>query len=161
MMDMNYKGTVMHIIAAPAEEQIYCYSNTDEKQERACIGHLRGDFDTDGKGFFTSWFPHKGHFNKLPVQEAFGVELDHIVAALRENGLLKDRATMSKRMAQWSSAEIKSGYSKQIALRIETDRLLLYLRCNPMRGDYNFYLYAYRKARLREALRKRDSKDER
>lgn len=161
MMDMNYKGTVMHIIAAPAEEQIYCYSNTDEKQERACIGHLRGDFDTDGKGFFTSWFPHKGHFNKLPVQEAFGVELDHIVAALRENGLLKDRATMSKRMAQWSNAEIKSGYSKQIALRIETDRLLLYLRCNPMRGDYNFYLYAYRKARLREALRKRNSKDER
>ena len=25
MMDMNYKGTVMHIGAAPAEEQIYCY----------------------------------------------------------------------------------------------------------------------------------------
>lgn len=160
-MEMYYKGTVMHITAAPAEEQIYCYSNTDERQERACIGHLRGDFDTDGKGFFTSWFPHKGHFNKLPVQEAFGVELDHIVAALRENGLLKGRATMSKRMAQWASAEIKSGYSNQIALRIETDHLLLYLRCNPMRGDYNFYLYAYRKARLREALRNRDSKDER
>ena len=68
---------------------------------------------------------------------------------------------MSKRMAQWASSEIKSGYSNQIALRIETNHLLLYLRCNPMRGDYNFYLYAYRKARLWEILRKRDSEDER
>lgn len=28
---------------------------------------------------------------------------------------------------------------------------MYYLRCTPMRGDYNFYLYAYRKARLRES----------
>lgn len=38
---------------------------------------------------------------------------------------------------------------------------MYYLRCSPMRGDYNFYLYAYRKIRLREILHKRDSKDER
>lgn len=30
MMDMNYKGTVMHIGVAPAEEQIYCYSTSDD-----------------------------------------------------------------------------------------------------------------------------------
>lgn len=52
MMDMNYKGTVMHIGAAPAEEQIYCYSTSDEAQERSCIGHLRGDFGSDGEVFF-------------------------------------------------------------------------------------------------------------
>lgn len=38
---------------------------------------------------------------------------------------------------------------------------MYYLRCTPMRGDYNFYLYAYHKARLRETLRKRDRKAER
>lgn len=63
-MEMYYKGTVMHITAAPAEEQIYCYSNTDERQERACIGHLRGDFGSGGKGFFTSWFPPQGAFQQ-------------------------------------------------------------------------------------------------
>ena len=59
-MEMYYKGTVMHITAAPAEEQIYCYSNTNERQERACIGHLRGDFDTDGKGFLQAGSPTRG-----------------------------------------------------------------------------------------------------
>lgn len=106
MMDMNYKGTVMHIGAAPAEEQIYCYSTSDEAQENACIGHLRGDFGADGEGFFTSWFPHTGKIMAEDAHKIFCTELDHVVSALRENGLLKDRATMAKHTARWQEARI-------------------------------------------------------
>lgn len=154
MMDMNYKGTVMHIGAAPAEEQSYCYSTSDEAQERACIGHLRGDFGSDGKGFFTSWFPHTGEIMAEDAHKVFSTELDHVVSALRENGLLKDRATMAKHTARWQEARIPLCDCVQLALCIETQRRLFHLRCNPMRGEYNFYLYAYRKAALMEVQRK-------
>lgn len=111
-MDMNYKGTVMHIGAAPAEEQNYCYSTSDEAQERACIGHLRGDFGSDGKGFFTSWFPHTGKIMAEDAHKVFCTELDYVVSALRENGLLKDRATMAKHTARWQEARIPLSDSK-------------------------------------------------
>lgn len=76
-----------------------------------------------------------------------------MVEALRENGILKDRATMSKRLCRWPKAKIKNAYSKQIALCIETQWQLFYLRCNPVKGDYNFYLYAYDKSALMEVQR--------
>lgn len=83
-MDMNYKGTVIHIGAAPAEEQIYCYSTSDEAQEKACIGHLRGDFGADDEGFFTSWFPHSGKIMADDAHKVFCTELDHVVYAVIE-----------------------------------------------------------------------------
>ena len=77
-----------------------------------------------------------------------------MVSALRENSLLKDRATMAKHTARWQEARIPLCDCVQLALCIETQRRLFYLRCNPMRGEYNFYLYAYRKAALMEVQRK-------
>ena len=84
---MNYKGTALHIGAAPAEDQIYCYSTSDKAQEKACIGHLRGDFGADGEGFFTSWFPHTGkimaedericNFGETSRASLFFMEFEH------------------------------------------------------------------------------------
>ena len=116
MMDMNYKGTVIHIGAAPAEEQIYCYSTSDEAQEKACIGHLRGDFGADDEGFFTSWFPHTGKIMADDAYKVFCTELDHVVSALRENGLLKDRATMAKHTARWQEARIPLPYGTYLVV---------------------------------------------
>ena len=152
-MKLNYKGTKMNIIPAVEEEQIYCYSSDDESQEKACIGHLRGDFGTDGNEFWTSWFPHQGRIICDEIRAVYNTELDHVVEALRENGLLQDRATMSKRLCRWPKAKIENAYSNQIALCIETQWQLFYLRCNPIKGDYNFCLYAYNKAALMEVQR--------
>lgn len=88
------------------------------------------------------------------AHKIFCTELDHVVLALRENGLLKDRATMAKHTARWQEARIPLSDCVQIALCIETQRRLFYLRCNPMRGECNFYLYAYRKTALMEIQRK-------
>lgn len=153
-MELNYKGTKMRIFSAPEEEQIYCYTEKDPEQENACIGHLRADFGASGTEFWTSWFPHKFQIDAPEVRGVYSAELDNVVYGLRANGLLKDRDTMAKMMARWPSAIIKNAYSKQIALGIETQRQLYYLRCNPMKGDYNFYLYVYDKPHLMEVQRK-------
>ena len=86
MMDMNYKGTVMHIGAAPAKEQIYCYRTSDKAQEKACIGHLRGDFGADGEGFFTSWFPHTGKIMGCTLFCADASEMINIVNVAMKSG---------------------------------------------------------------------------
>lgn len=72
------------------------------------------------------------------AHKIFCTELDHVVLALRENGLLKERATMAKHTARWQEARIPLSDCVQIALCIETQRRLFYLRCNPMRGECNF-----------------------
>lgn len=153
MMELTYKNTKMEIVPAPEEEQIYSYSSIDEEAEQACIGHLRGDFGTNGNEFWTTWWPHNGNPGPECGKDCYE-ELNQVVAALRENGLLKDRATMCKRMARWQKAIIRNACSPQIALCIETRWQLYYLRCNPLKGDYNFYLYAYDRARLMEVQRK-------
>lgn len=152
-MELTYKDTKMEIVPALEEEQIYSYSSIDEEAEQACIGHLRGDFGTNGNEFWTTWWPHKGDPGPECGKDCYE-ELNQVVAALRENGLLKDRATMTKQMRKWSKAVIKSAYSAQIALCIETKQQLYYLRCNPLKGDYNFYLYMYDKPLLMEVQRK-------
>ena len=40
-------------------ERKYTFSQSQQLfGQTACIGHLRGDMDTDGTGFFTSWDNH-------------------------------------------------------------------------------------------------------
>lgn len=45
-------------IMAPAERN-YCYTDSQQlDKQTGCIGHLRGDMDKSGNGFFTSWWDH-------------------------------------------------------------------------------------------------------
>lgn len=45
-------------IMTPAERS-YCYTGSQQLDKQAgCIGHLRGDMDRSGSGFFTSWEDH-------------------------------------------------------------------------------------------------------
>ena len=45
-------------IMTPAERS-YCYTGSQQLDKQAgCIGHLRGDMDRSGSGFFTSWWDH-------------------------------------------------------------------------------------------------------
>ena len=48
-MDMSFR-------AATPSERNYAYSQSQQIAiQTGCIGHLRGDMDSNGKGFFTSW----------------------------------------------------------------------------------------------------------
>ena len=45
-------------IMTPAERN-YCYTDSPQIDKlTGCIGHLRGDMDRSGNGFFTSWWNH-------------------------------------------------------------------------------------------------------
>ena len=125
-----------------AEKVDWLYSNHTEKDgERGCIGHLRGDFGRDGNEFWTSWFDHQPQLKR----QSFRDELQNVVNGMREKGgILANLPSMSKACRQGTLVEYSYGF------RMETKNYEYCLRCNPRRGDYNFYLYCYDKDAQRE-----------
>ena len=49
---------------------------------------------------------------------------------------------------------IEQNYSKQYGFRLNTDKYAYLIRCNPINGDYNFYVYAYVKQYLDSHMKK-------
>ena len=124
------------------------YSDAEKDAERRCIGHLRGDFGRGGKEFYTTWFPHAEEF-RTP---AFGPELDEVVNDAREKGgLLASLSSMSSNCYKLESTPSKS-WNTKYCFKLETEQHKYCLRCNPARGDYNFYLYCYDKGTARDSV---------
>lgn len=40
-------------------------------------------------------------------------------------------------------ATLWNGYSKEYGFRMESEHLTFYIRCRPIRGDYQAYVYVY------------------
>lgn len=58
-------------IMTPAERS-YCYTGSQQLDKQAgCIGHLRGDMDRRGNGFFTSWEDHCGELKTQAFKDEF------------------------------------------------------------------------------------------
>lgn len=76
----------MEVRALTQPEQKYTYSqSTQIAGQTGCIGHLRGDFDSSGNGFYTTW---DDHWDRWKTDE-FKAELDEVINTLREGrGLL-------------------------------------------------------------------------
>jgi hypothetical protein len=108
------------------DKQDWTYSDADKDRERGCIGHLRGDFG-DGNEFWNTWWQHQANLNTEP----FRTELDEVVSWLRKAGQpLFNLQHMKRACREFGPFFI-----------IETQHYQYYLRCNPVRGDYNFYIY--------------------
>ena len=123
-------------------EQKYTYTQSMQIQgQTGCIGHLRGDFGSNGNGFYTSW---DDHWEKWKTDK-FKAELDDVINVLRSGtyGLLQDRAAMSRYAAQYPESAIKGNYCTEYGFRVETEKHAFLIRCNPTPGDYNFYCYCY------------------
>ena len=132
----------MNIRPSTEAEQRYTYTPSMQIQgQTGCIGHLRGDFDRDGNGFFTSW---KDHWNQWNTDE-FKAELDNVINALRSDkyGLLQNRSAMSKYAAQFPESNFQGNDCTEHGFRAETEKHAFLFRCNPSPGDYNFYCYCY------------------
>ncbi len=132
------------------EEQELFFSSFDEPQELGCIGHLRGDFG-NGKSFYSTWFPHKNeHLNN----EYFKSILNAVINELRDEGnVLFERSAMYNSCSTRKDCKIL-GIHKNMTwgFRIETQDYLIYLRCSPVCGDYNFYAFCYDKNMLLDKL---------
>lgn len=123
-------------------ERRYSYTQSMQLQgQTGSIGYLRGDFDKSGYGFFTSWFDHRKHLKT----DEFKAEIDEVINALRseENGLLKDRPSMTKYAGQYPDSSFDGNFGTESGFRVDTEKYAYLIRCNPTPGDYNFYCYCY------------------
>ena len=77
----------MKIRAIAPNEWKYTYSQSMQiTGQTGNIGHLRGDFDSGGYGFYTTWNDHRPQWKT----DEFKTEMDYVINALRspEYGLL-------------------------------------------------------------------------
>ena len=132
-------------------EQKYTYRQSHQLDtQTGCIGYLRGDFGTTGKAFYSSWFDNMAYL-KTPE---FQAELDQVINALREGsqygGILADRNSLSSACHQSTTPEFGRD---EFGFRLNTQDYAYLLRLNPNRGEYNFYIYCYKRDYLDRHIR--------
>ena len=138
----NKRGEKMKIRPLYMDEQKYTYAqSTQIEGQTGCIGHLRGDFGSGGNEFFTSWFDRRRDLKT----DQFKNELDEVINALRseEYGLLKSRTDMSQYAKSRPDSAFEGSYTTEYGFRADTEKYAFLIRCNPTRGDYNFYCFCF------------------
>ncbi|SHN86450.1 hypothetical protein SAMN02745215_04631 [Desulfitobacterium chlororespirans DSM 11544] len=124
------------------EESVLFYSDPEKDRERGCIGHLRGDFGSGGKEFWSTWWEHQCEL----ITQEFKDEFDVFINYLRKQGLLKDRLSMADYCYRRPEAKIPGmRHSDDYGFCVNTDRYQFFVRCFPHSGDYNFYVYCYQR----------------
>ena len=131
----------MEIRALTQPEQKYTYAQSMQLEgQTGCIGHLRGDFAASGYGFYTAWFDTREQWKT----DEFKSEFDDVINALREDkGILHNRYDMAAFAGKNPESAFKGNYCAEYGFRVDTEKHAFLLRCNPTRGDYNFYCYCY------------------
>lgn len=127
-----------------AEEQKYTYAQSHQlSMQTSSIGYLRGDFDRDGNSFYTTWFD----VAESRKTDAFKSELDDVVNALRFDEryglLLASCKEMGAFVRNYPDSAFEGSYTTEYGFRIDTADYAYLLRCNPQKGDYNFYCYCF------------------
>lgn len=132
-----------------AEGKYTFRQSTQISMQTGLIGHLRADMDTDGNGFFSSWFDFR---EELKTDE-FKAEFDEVINSLREEGdILHNRRALAKYCycTPQSRMQEEPGY---YGVRVDTEKYAYLLRLNPDRGEYNLYCYCYRRDWLDQHLK--------
>lgn len=131
----------MEIRALTSAEQKYTYAQSTQLEgQTGVIGHLRGDFASSGYGFYTTWFDTRPQRKS----DEFKAEFDEVINSLREDKeLLHNRYDMSSFARRFPDSAFKGNYCTEYGFRVDTEKHAYLLRCNPTKGDYNFYCYCY------------------
>ena len=137
MMDMTMRPL-------RTEEWKYTYAQSQQiMMQTGAIGHLRGDFDSNGTGFFTTWFDEMASRKT----DEFKREFDEVINALRFDkrygGLLASRSAMEKCGSSQPASAFEGNYTTEYGFRISTDNFVYLLRCIPLKRDYNFYCWCF------------------
>lgn len=134
----------MNIRPTKPDERLYFYAQSGQlKLQCGSIGHLRGNFDSSGNMFHTTWNDHC----ELYKTTVFQAELDKVINALRFDEqygkLLASRNAMTKYCYKQKDSAFKGSYCTEYGFRADTDNHTYVIRCNPSNGDYNFYVFCY------------------
>lgn len=144
----------MSIRPITPEEREFTYSDEQVIMEQmGCIGYLRADMDSSGKGFYSTWNDFRTDL-KTP---AFKGEFDAVINALRFDdacsGILKDRDSLARYC--YSHPDTSYGNSREYGIRVDTEDHAYYMRLNPHKGEYNLYCYCYKSSLLAAYIRDR------
>lgn len=125
-----------------ATERMYSYTQSQQIMvQSGCIGHLRGDFGSSGKQFFSSWDDHRADLKS----DAFKHEFDEVINALRGDekygAVFKNRGALLSLCAR--TPESSFGNGREYGFRADTDHYSYMFRLNPGKGEYNIYCYCY------------------
>lgn len=146
---MNYSLVVM-----PKNEKDLFYSSPEEYDDevRGLIGHLRGDFGSGAEFHTTFW--DRDVCAELKTQD-FKDELDLVVNEWRKpGGVLHSLIDMEAFCDKHPSAKFEVWQSYRVyGFKLETEKHSYYIRCCPVIGEYQFYLYCYSRERLPEYLK--------
>ncbi|MCI6150044.1 MAG: fibronectin type III-like domain-contianing protein [Flintibacter sp.] len=127
---------------ASVEEAGLFYSQVEEDRDwqSGTVGHVRMDFGHGGKEFWHTWWPHnQDQFNTPEFKET----LQTVVDALRRDGPLKDLSAMRSYCQQHGGGITEDG--ENFGYIAETEHYQFCLRCTPVPGHYQGYLYCYDK----------------
>lgn len=97
---------------------VYTYAQSVQLEgQTANIGHLRGDFDSSGYGFYTTWTDTRTQWKT----DEFKTEFDEVINALRSDkyGLLKSRSDMSAYARQYADSAFKGNYCTEYGFRVD------------------------------------------
>lgn len=141
-------------ILTPAERK-YTYAQSSQiPGQCGLIGHLRGDMDTNGKGFFTTWEDYR----KDLKTEAFKAEFDEVINTLRTDAaygnILTDRAKLASYCYAHPDSAFENQCGREFGVRVNTKDYAYLFRLNPNRGEYNLYCYPYKREWLDRHLEK-------
>ena len=122
--------------AMTEEEDKYTFSQSAQiSGQTGLIGYLRADMDTDGNGFFSSWF---GWRDSLKTEE-FKKEFDEVINSLREEGdILHDRTSLAKYCHSTPQSRMTT-VQEYYGVRVDTENYAYLLRLCPDKGEYNVY----------------------
>ena len=140
MQDLSFRPLI-------DEEHKYTYAQSNQlKGQTGSIGRLRGDFDSDGYSFHTTW---EDHVKPLKT-DSFQAEFDDVVNTLRvkKYGLFTTRKDMAETVKKYPESKMDGNYTSEYGFRADTEKFSYLIRCNPTSGDYNFYIYCYLKSSL-------------
>jgi len=144
----------MTLRPAKPEEIKYTYRQSQQIYgQTGCIGFLRGDMDSNGTGFFTSWEDKCSHLKT----EAFKAEFDTVINMLRFDEryghILKNRSCLAAYCYANEKSAFEGSYCREYGFRADTPEYSYIMRLNPNKGDYNLYIYAYKRDYLDRHLK--------
>lgn len=132
----------MQVRIITAEEWKYTYRQSMQIcGQTGSIGYLRGDFGNEGASFYSMW--HDAH--KQWNTDAFRTGLDEAINALRseEYGLLAGRGEMKDYVLKFPDSAFQGNCCEEYGFRADKGEHSFLLRCNPAKGDYDFYCFCY------------------
>lgn len=132
----------MEIRPITSNEWKYTYAQSMQLEgQTGSIGHLRGDFGSDGNSFYTTWDDHRKQWKT----DEFKAEFDNVINALRSDkyGLLKSRSEMGEYARRYPDSAFKGEYRTEYGFRADTEKYAYLIRCNTTKGDYNLYCFCY------------------